>query len=63
LLLHPRSLFHEFSDAGHNWVWDFGSGIWVMSGADFDNLAFEYFQRLLNERIVLEIAFVEGGGC
>ena len=29
------------------------------SGADFDDLAFENFQRLLDQRVVLEIVFVE----
>src|SRR5215470_16943313 len=32
------------------------------SGADLDNLAFEQFQRLLNQRVVFEIVFVERNG-
>jgi hypothetical protein len=41
LLLHSRSLFHQFSNTGHSRL---GAGL----GADLDNLAFEHFQCLLN---------------
>ena len=60
LLLHSRSLLHEFSDAGH-----FESrveGYRRASGSNFHNLAFEHFQCLLDERIVLEIVLVEWHG-
>jgi len=33
------------------------------SCADFDNLAFENFQRLLDQRVVLESFLVERDGC
>src|SRR5690348_2264422 len=36
--------------------WDLGSG------TDFDDLALEDFQGLLNKRVVLEIIFIEGHG-
>ena len=34
-----------------------------ISGTHFHNLAFENFQRLLNQRVVLEVVFVEGNRC
>ena len=30
------------------------------SGTDFDDLAFKYLERFLNERVVLEIVFAKG---
>ena len=59
LLLHFRSLFHEFGNVGHIIKLVANVCVGEKSGADFDNRAFENFQRFLDERIVFELVFIE----
>ena len=67
LLLHARSLFHEFSDVWHG-VLDCGLRIdresvergLRISRTHLHDLAFEYLERLLDQRIVFKVILAGG---